>query len=490
MLEIKALDPARIKVDILAIAVAEDRPLSTADAVVALVARAKGFSEFCGEKDQELLLYDPAGFEARRVMLIGLGKAQAVDAESLRRFGAIAVNRALSGGLFQVALLAPESMDLPLKIHPAAKAMLEGACLANHVFGRYKKEEKKQPVKKIQLLIPAATSAKALSGLIGQVSTVCQATLTAREWVNTPSNDKTPTQLAQAIATLARKAKLKVTLIPHKELKAKQFGALLAVAQGSQNPPCLLVIEYAPPRAEKTIALVGKGVTFDAGGINLKSSSGLEDMKADMAGCAAVGATLLALAGLKPRVRVVGVMPLVENMPSGNAFRPGDIIQAYDGKTVEVGNTDAEGRLILIDAMAWAIEQYQPDTLIDLATLTGACVVALGERIAGLFSPDDDLAQALLSAAATTHERCWRMPLPDDYRKKLKSDLADIRNIGDSRWGGAIVAALFLSEFVEKTRWAHIDIAGPAYVKKGNAYCGPGATGFGVRLLCDYIASL
>jgi leucyl aminopeptidase len=289
---------------------------------------------------------------------------------------------------------------------------------------------------------------------------------------------------------LANKARLKTTIILRKELEEKKFGALLAVAQGSRNPPCLAAIEYCPPKFEKTIVLVGKGVTFDAGGINLKTSPGLEDMKADMAGAAAVGATMLAVAQLKPKVRVVGVLPLVENMPSGSAFRPGDIIRAYSGKTVEIGNTDAEGRLILIDAMAWAIEQYRPDTLIDLATLTGACVVALGESIAGLFCPDEDLAQALLSAATRTHERCWRMPLPDDYRKKLKSDLADIRNIGDSRWGGAIAAALFLSEFVEKTAWAHIDIAGPAYAKKGNAYCGPGATGFGVRLICDYIAAL
>jgi leucyl aminopeptidase len=213
-------------------------------------------------------------------------------------------------------------------------------------------------------------------------------------------------------------------------------------------------------------------------------------MKSDMAGSAAVGATLLALAALKPRVRVVGVMPMVENMPSGSAFRPGDIIRAYDGKTVEIGNTDAEGRLILADAMAWAIEQYNPDTLIDLATLTGACMVALGEGIAGLFSSDDDLAKALLAAATMTYERCWRMPLPDDYRKKLKSDLADIRNLGDNRWGGAIAAALFLSEFAAKTRWAHLDIAGPAFAKKGNAYCGPGGTGFGVRLLCAYLAAL
>jgi leucyl aminopeptidase len=232
---------------------------------------------------------------------------------------------------------------------------------------------------------------------------------------------------------------------------------------------------------------VGKGVTFDSGGINLKSSGGLEGMKMDMAGAAAVAGTLLAVAGLQPKIGVIGVLPLVENMPSGTATRPGDIIRSYAGKTVEIGNTDAEGRLILIDAMAWAVKKYKPDVMVDLATLTGACVVALGEKIAGVFSPDDDLAGAILASAEKTHERCWRLPLPDDYKEYLKSDLADIANMSSSRWGGAITAALFLAEFVGATRWAHIDIAGAAYTKKDGAYCRAGGTGFGVRLLCDLL---
>jgi len=183
------------------------------------------------------------------------------------------------------------------------------------------------------------------------------------------------------------------------------------------------------------------------------------------------------------------VLPLVENMPSGSATRPGDIIKSYAGKTVEIGNTDAEGRLILIDAMAWAVKKYKPDVMVDLATLTGACVVALGEKIAGVFSPDDSLARAILASADRTHERCWRMPLPDDYKEYLKSDLADIANISNTRWGGAVTAALFLADFVGDTRWAHIDIAGPAYAKKAGPYCGAGGTGFGVRLLCDLLTN-
>jgi leucyl aminopeptidase len=207
----------------------------------------------------------------------------------------------------------------------------------------------------------------------------------------------------------------------------------------------------------------------------------------DMSGAAAVAGAMLAVAQLKPDVKVVGVTPVVENMPSGSAIRPGDIIRSYAGKTIEIGNTDAEGRLILVDAMAWAVKQYKPDTMIDLATLTGACVVALGEKIAGVFSKDQQLADAIVAAGETTHERCWQLPLPDDYKELLKNDFADLNNVSSGRWGGAITAALFLSEFVGETSWAHIDIAGPAWSKKATDYCGAGGTGFGVRLLCDLI---
>jgi len=213
-------------------------------------------------------------------------------------------------------------------------------------------------------------------------------------------------------------------------------------------------------------------------------------MKADMAGAAAVAGTMLAVAEQKPKQRIIGLTPLVENMPSGKATRPGDIVTSYAGKTVEIGNTDAEGRLILIDAMAYAIKKYKPDVMIDLATLTGACVVALGERMAAVFSPDEALSRAVVAAGQETFERCWPMPLPEDYKELLKSDLADISNMPSTRYGAAISAALFLSEFVGDTRWAHIDIAGPAFDKKGGDYRGPGGTGFGVRLLCSLIDKL
>lgn len=265
---------------------------------------------------------------------------------------------------------------------------------------------------------------------------------------------------------------------------------MLAVAAGSQSKPSLVVLEHNPKGAKKTVALIGKGVTFDSGGLNIKTGGSMSEMKSDMSGAAAVAATMIALARLKPKVNVIGAIPLVENMPSGKATRPGDIIRSYAGKTVEIGNTDAEGRLILIDAMAYVVKKYKPQTLIDLATLTGACVIALGEKIAAVFSNDDQLASSIVASGEKTHERCWQMPLPDDYKELLKSDFADINNISSTRWGGAITAALFLSEFAGDTHWAHIDIAGPAYSKKESAYCGPGGTGFGVRLLCDLIGKL
>ena len=289
---------------------------------------------------------------------------------------------------------------------------------------------------------------------------------------------------------MAKKQRLKIQVLSESQLKQKKFNALLAVAAGSQCKPGLVVLEHKAAGAKKTVALVGKGVTFDSGGLNIKTGGSIADMKSDMSGAAAVAATLITAARLKTKVNLIGAIPIVENMPSGKATRPGDIIRSYAGKTIEIGNTDAEGRLILIDAMAYVLKKYKPQLLIDLATLTGACVVALGEKIAGVFSNDAQLAASIASAGEKTHERCWHMPLPDDYKELLKSDFADINNMPSSRWGGAITAALFLSEFVGDTPWAHIDIAGPAYLKKENAYCGPGGSGFGVRLLMEFLEGM
>jgi leucyl aminopeptidase len=366
---------------------------------------------------------------------------------------------------------------------------MEGACLGNHLFDKYKKEKKKKPLKQINFLVKPEALGK-LRRIAPKVNTVCAGTILAREWISTPSNDKTPEQFTRSIVSTARKYGLKTRVLRQTDLKQQKFGALLAVAAGSQSKPSMVILEHKPVGAKKTLALVGKGVTFDSGGLNIKTGGSMAGMKADMSGAAVVAATMITLARLKTKSHVIGAIPIVENMPSGKATRPGDIVRSYAGKTIEIGNTDAEGRLILIDAMAYVVKKHKPQVMIDLATLTGACVVALGEKIAGVFTPDDELAEAIIASGNKSHERCWQMPLPEDYKELLKSDFADLNNIASSRWGGAITAALFLSEFSGDTRWAHIDIAGPAYLKKGDAYCGPGGTGFGVRLLCDLIEKL
>ncbi|MEA2013555.1 MAG: leucyl aminopeptidase, partial [Verrucomicrobiota bacterium] len=297
-------------------------------------------------------------------------------------------------------------------------------------------------------------------------------------------NEKTPELFSKMIIKEAEDTDIRITLMEEKELRSKGFGALLAVGQGSSNSSCLMIMHYKPKKSVKKMAVVGKAVTFDSGGINLKPSDHITDMKQDMAGGATTAATIIAVAKLKLNIEMIAAIPMAENMPSGKAIKPGDIIKSYSGKTIEILNTDAEGRLILADTLAYITKTYSPDCILDLATLTGACVVALGEKIAGLYSNNEALSKNILNASTQTSEKCWEMPLPDEYKELMKSDFADIRNISTSRYGGSITAALFLSEFVEKTPWCHLDIAGPAYLSKAEAYCPPGGRGFAVRLLC------
>jgi leucyl aminopeptidase len=486
MLHLTAIALKFRKIPILFIPVCEDKPIHSDAQLAGLVDRALAFAEFKGKKDQELTLHQPPGFAAERAVFRGVGKAETLDAETLRQMAGRSVKRCIQMGLPQMWLAAPDPTATGIDEAEGLKALMEGALLGNHLFDRYKETKEKKPLTRIDVLAPPATAAR-LRRLPAEVETVCGATLMAREWVNLPANAKPPEVLAQLIAGEARARGLTVEVFTQKQLQQKNMGALLAVAAGSSNRPAMLVLQHKGSDRRPPVVLVGKGVTFDSGGINLKTGESLPDMKGDMAGAAAVAATLIAAAGLKLSRRLIGVIPLVENMVSGSATRPGDIVKAFTGKTVEIGNTDAEGRLILIDAMAYADRRFKPEVLIDVATLTGACVVALGEKIAGVFSKDEALQQGILASGRRTHERCWPMPLPEDYKELLKSSYADISNMPSSRYGGAISAALFLSEFVGQARWAHIDIAGPGFHKKEDAYCGPGGTGFGVRLLMDWL---
>ncbi len=489
MLEVKAVNLKRTKVDTLMVPVCEDRGIHTDLTVTSMVEAAKALAEFNGKQGDVVTLFQPAETRINRVVFFGLGKFESLSGEALRAFAGKAVKFCINTGLPAMTIATPSAAKLKLDVVAIFGRLMEGACLGNHIFDRYKQDKEKTPVKTVVLMATAAQK-KACSGLTKSVEAICGASIMAREWVTTPSNDKRPEAFAEMIRKAAKSARLKVSVRDDAWLEKQKFGAMLAVGQGSSANSRLVTVEYAPKGAKKTLVLVGKGVTFDSGGLNLKPSGSIETMKMDMSGAAAVAGTMMAVAKIKPGVKVVGVMPLVENMPSGAAIRPGDIIRSYAGKTIEIGNTDAEGRLILIDAMAWAIKQYKPDTMIDLATLTGACVVALGEKIAGVFSKDPELALSIVTAGEKTHERCWQLPLPDDYKDLLKNEFADLNNMSSGRWGGAITAALFLSEFVGDTRWAHIDIAGPAWAKKASDYCGAGGTGFGVRLLCDVIGKM
>jgi leucyl aminopeptidase len=489
MIQLTSVDIEKEKVESLVIPVCENKNVFEDKIIISLIRKAKKIKEFKGGKDDEVIFYNLPEVKAERVIFIGLGKFEKIDIETLRVLTGKAVKELIKKKLSNVLIAVPLAQKINMEMTSLLEAMLEGAYLGNHIFDKYKKEKKHIPLKKIDFLVTPDKIGK-YSRLSSRIKIICQGTILAREWVSTPSNDKRPEHFSRSIVSLAGKENLKVTVLGEKELKQKKFGAIMAVAIGSQSKPRMVILEHNPKGSKRAVVLVGKGVTFDSGGINLKSSAGLNEMKLDMAGAAAVAATLITAAKLKSKFRVIGILPIVENMVSGDASRPGDIIKTYDGKTVEIGNTDAEGRLILIDAISYGIKKYKPRTLIDMATLTGACIVALGEKIAGTFSFDDKLAEDIILSGQKTHERCWRLPMPEEYKELLKSDFADLNNMSSTRYGGAITAALFLSEFVKDTRWAHIDIAGPAYAKKESAYCGAGGTGFGVRLLCELLDRL
>jgi leucyl aminopeptidase len=313
---------------------------------------------------------------------------------------------------------------------------------------------------------------------------MAEATSLARDMVNEPANFFTPTRMAELAKEIANKYSLGFTVFNSRDMEAMGMGALLGVARGSSEPPKLITLNYKGDESSKnSLGFIGKGITFDSGGISIKPSEGMGEMKDDMAGGAAAIAALSAIAQLKPKVNVTAIIPATENLPSGTALKPGDILRAMNGKTIEVISTDAEGRLILADALSYAVKQGL-SPLVDLATLTGACRVALGDGYSGAFTNNQELMDKVIKAAAKAGEKIWQMPLPEEYKEQLKSEIADIKNTGD-RYGGAITAALFLTEFLDATPWVHLDIAGTASSSKGSGYSVKGATGVGVRTLVE-----
>jgi leucyl aminopeptidase len=429
---------------------------------------------------------------AVRLMFLGTGDGSAA---ALRRAGAV-LGRRVAGGQTAVAVLPADAAP------DAAGAFAEGILLGSYKYAFGPGEPGAQvtpgaagdPAKRpgtVRLLAGPASSA-AVAAAVTRAATVADAVALARDLVNTPSARKSPQWLADQAAGLARRCGLRVRVRGGDELAAEGFGGIAAVGSGSSHPPRLIELGYEPAGWDTHVVLAGKGITFDSGGLSLKPLDGMKLMKTDMAGGAAVMAVISALAAVSARVKVTGLVAAAENMPSGSAMRPGDVITHFGGRTVEVLNTDAEGRLVLADALAYADLTLDPDVIVDIATLTGAARSALGTQIAAMFTDDDELAGALLEAGEASGERLWRLPLAEDYRGIIDSGVADLANIPLRKNGrpGAIAAALFLREFSGKRRWAHLDIAGPARSAADDGEVTKGGTGFGTRVLLSWLASL
>jgi leucyl aminopeptidase len=476
----------RVASELLAVPVAKGGELGPgADAVdaaldgglVAFLAEA-GFD---GKLGETLAIPTGGRLKAKAALLVGIGDPAELTADGVRRAAASIARRAGQAGSVATTLAAVSHSELA--VADAAQALAEGLVLGGYQYLDYKGDATPSKLKKVMVV---AGGGAATREAVARGAAIGEAVAWARDMVNTPSKEKSPTDMAGAARKLLRGTGVTVQVLDVKQLQTQRMGGVLGVGQGSEQPPRFLKMTYAPSGARgRPLALVGKGVVFDSGGLSLKTPGGMETMKTDMSGGAAVIAAMSTLAELGVKTRVTGYVPLVENMPSGAAIRPGDVLKIRNGKTVEVLNTDAEGRLILADALSLASEE-KPAAVIDLATLTGACMVALGDKIAGLMGNDDGWRDQVQAAADRAGEPVWPLPLPTEYRKQLESEVADLKNIGGS-YGGALTAGLFLQEFVDDAPWVHLDIAGPARANADDGYLTKGGTGFGVRTLVELV---
>jgi len=432
----------------------------------------------------------PAQLAVSRVMLVGLGKAPALDAAALQSLGGNIVSQLNSAGESEAAVALDKLEGMKPKPADAAANLGFGARLRAYRFDKYRTKEKpelKPTLKTLTIMTPDNSGARRA---FAPLEKVAEGVFFTRNLVSEPANILYPETLADAARALT-KLGVEVEVLDDKQMKKLGMGALLGVGQGSARPPRLVVMQWkggSKAKGAQPVAFVGKGVTFDTGGISIKPADGMWDMKWDMGGAGVVIGLMRALAGRKAKVNAVGVVGLVENMPSGMAQRPGDIVTSMSGQTIEVLNTDAEGRLVLADALWYCQDRFKPKFMVDLATLTGAIIIALGSEHAGLFSNNDELAARLAEAGAAVGEKLWRLPLNDAYDRMMDSDAADIKNISGGRDASSITAAQFLQRFVNNVPWAHLDIAGTTWSKKDNATVPKGATAFGVRLLDHLVA--
>ncbi len=441
------------------------------------IARAFAAAEFSGKAGQSVTILAP-GAGLSRVVAVGLGAGADISVRVCEDAGG-----ALTPLLAKEArvMLAADQLS-----GAQAVAVALGATLRRYRFDRYRTTEKPEDKPKFVNLVVLTDAADA-AGLWGREKALAQGVFLTRDLVSEPPNVLTPVEMATRIEAL-RDLGVVVTVHDEPAMRALGFGALLGVSQGSAQPPRMVVMEWhGGTPGDKPVAFIGKGVTFDTGGISIKPAAGMEDMKWDMAGAGAVVGAMAALAGRRARANVVGLVGLVENMPSGTAQRPGDVVTSASGQTIEVLNTDAEGRLVLADVIWYAQHKFAPSLMVDLATLTGAIIIGLGHEHAGLFSNDDKLSEQLLAAGLAVGEKLWRLPMNRDYDKAIKSDIADMKNIG-GRAAGSITAAQFIGRFVKDCPWAHLDIAGTAWAEKDTPLAAKGATAFGVRLLDRLIA--
>lgn len=449
--------------------------------------------EFEGKVGQSILFPAPDAMQVGYVLVVGLGKQGERLLDAAREAAGLAVQTIKQLGLKNMAVeMFGEDDEVNFIARDFGQAVAEAMLLADYSFQTYKKKAKKSSLKSITIVAENGRDANAAARGVEKAEVIFRGVKLARDIVNTPAQDMKPRTLTEIASEIAKESKgcIKVKVFDREQCAKKKMGLFLAVAQGADEEPQFIHLTYKPERGKKKIAVVGKGITFDSGGLSLKPADYMQNMKCDMAGAAAVLGLFRTLAELRPKMEVHGIIAATENVPSARATKPGDIARAANGKSVEILNTDAEGRLALADSLIYAAKQ-EPDAIVDLATLTGACLIALGEEVAGLMGNNAKFANEVLNAAAAAGEKLWEMPLEQRYVKLLESDVADLRNIATTRYGGSLTAGLFLQQFVDKaTPWAHLDIAGPAFAERPlSSYIGKGGSGFGVRTLINLIES-
>ncbi len=443
--------------------------------------------EFIGKNGQLLQLPTQGQIQCKKLVLWGLGKSEQYAANNSRKLAANLARRLNSNG-------ANKSLSIYLRAKDSHKkhvqAAIEGWILGAYKFTKYKSVDQNGDARKsavVEVTISGAQiSSREFNEAVNAGAAIAQATNLARDLIAEPACYMTPTRLAQEAKKIARGGVVSCTVMDREQFEKLGMGSFIGVAKGAKEPPKFIVLKYSPPKAKRSIAVIGKGITFDSGGLSIKPAQSMEHMKYDMSGASVVLGTMQWINQLQPNVAVMGIIAATENMPGSAALHPGDVLTAMNGKTIEVNNTDAEGRLILADALVYACQQ-QVDEIIDIATLTGACVTALGRAAAGIMGNDQKLIDKLIESADEAGEKLWQLPLFDEYKDYLKSDIADLKNAGARGEAGSSAAAMFLKEFVDGRPWAHLDIAGPGWIDKDKDEINKGGTAFGVRTLARYI---